>query len=123
MVQELDTLHPYRLGRKFSLGKNKQYKIVYRRGKSFPGKTLVLVYLKDNVLRVGFSASSKVGGAIMRNRLRRWMREDFRMLRLRLKPGRYVFTARTRAAQATHKELGQDMKFLLRKAKLLEEEQ
>ena len=72
--------HIYRLGRRYSLGRNKQYTYVYRRGKSYPGYRMVLVYLKARELKVGFSVSSKVGNAVTRNRLRRRMKEDFRML-------------------------------------------
>jgi ribonuclease P protein component len=109
----------YRLGRRFSLGRNKQYRIVYRRGNSFPGRLMVLVYMRDRALRVGFSVTSKVGGAVLRNRLRRWMHEDFRMLRTQVKPGRYVFVARTAAAQADHQEMKAEMIALLERARLL----
>ena len=111
-------VHVYRLGRRYSLGRNKQYTYVYRRGKSFPGYRMVLIYLKARELKVGFSVSSKVGNAVTRNRLRRRMKEDFRMLRPRLAPGKYIFVARTAAASSDAAAMGREMFALLRKANL-----
>ena len=110
--------HIYRLGRRYSLGRNKQYTYVYRRGKSYPGYRMVLVYLKARELKVGFSVSSKVGNAVTRNRLRRRMKEDFRMLRPSLRPGKYIFVARTAAVSADASAMAREMRALLRKAAL-----
>ena len=112
------SLHLYRLGRRFSLGRNKQYAYVYRRGKSFPGFRMVLIYLKARELKVGFSVSAKVGNAVTRNRLRRRMKEDFRMLRPQLAPGKYIFVARTAAAEADSGAMAREMRHLLKKADL-----
>lgn len=112
------SLHTYRLGRAFSLGKRKHYTYVYKRGKSVSGRYLTLVFLRAKDLKVGFSVSSKVGNSVMRNRLRRYMKEDFRMLRPGLKSGKYIFVARVPAAQAEHRALASEMKYLLRKAEL-----
>ena len=112
--------HPYRLGRRYSLGRNKQYTYVYRRGKSFPGYRMVLIYLKARELKVGFSVSSKVGNAVTRNRLRRRMKEDFRMLRPSLRPGKYIFVARAAAASAEPAAMGREMRSLLKKAGLFD---
>lgn len=114
----LKKLHPYRLGRAFSLGRNKNHQYVYRRGKSHPGQYVVLIYLRARELKVGFSVSAKVGNAVTRNRLRRWMREDFRMLRPELKPGKYIFVARNRSAGVKHEKITRDMKNLIARAKL-----
>jgi ribonuclease P protein component len=108
----------FRLGRPFSLGRNKHFQYVYRRGKSFPARRLVLVYLKARDVKVGFSVSSKVGNSVVRNRVRRYLREDFRMQRPSLVGGKYIFVARSAAARAPHAELTREMAYLLRKAGL-----
>ena len=111
----------YRLGRRFSLGRNKQYVYVYRRGKSYPGRRLVLIYLKARFLKVGFSASSKLGNAVTRNRIRRRMKEDFRMLRPSLLPGKYIFVARTASVKADNAAMAAEMRALLKKASLFQQ--
>lgn len=110
--------HRFRLGRRFSLGRNKHFQYVYRRGKSFPARLLVLVYLKARDVKVGFSVSSKVGNSVVRNRVRRFLREDFRLQRPSLPGGKYIFVARTGAGRVTHQELTREMAYLLRKAGL-----
>ena len=111
----------YRLGRAFSLGPNRQYQYVYRRGKSFPDRHMVLIYLRAKTLRVGFSVSSKVGNSVTRNRVRRRMKEDFRLLRPSLMPGKYIFVARAGAVNAPVREMGAQMRRLLTRAKLFKE--
>jgi len=111
--------HPYRLGRKkFSLGKNRNYQYVYRRGKSTPSRYMVLVYVPAGELRVGYSVSSKVGCAVVRNRIRRCFKEDFRMLRSSVKEGKYIFIARVNAKDARHRELTANMRAVVKKAGL-----
>jgi len=108
--------------RRFRLGDNKNYRYVYRRGKSYPSKNLVLVYLKGKEQRFGFSVSSKVGNAVTRNRIRRWLREDVRRMRTELKCGKYIFVARPSAREIPHETLTREVRNLLTRAKLLKEE-
>ena len=111
--------HPLALGRQYSLGSNRQHQHVYRRGKSHPGRHLVLIYLKGRELKIGVSASAKVGNAVTRNRLRRYMREDFRQMKNQLKSGRYILIARTGAAAAGHEALRRDLRAIVERANLL----
>ena len=108
--------------RRYRLGGNKNYRYVYRRGKSFPSRNLVLIHLKGRELKIGFSVSGKVGNAVTRNRIRRCLREDIRRLRPRRKCGRYVFIARTSVVDVPHAALTRELRKLLDRAKLLKEE-
>lgn len=83
---------------------------------------MVLVYVHARDVKVGFSVSSKVGNAVTRNRLRRCLREDVRLLMPRLKEGKYIFVARMSAKDAPRDALNAQMRSLLRKAELLKEE-
>ena len=109
--------------RRYRLGSNRNYRYVYRRGKSHPSRSVVLIYLKGRDLKLGFSVSSKVGNAVTRNRMRRWLKEDVRRLRWRMKCGKYIFVARPALATVPHEALTREMKSLLARAKLLKEEQ
>ena len=109
--------------RRYRLGGNRNYRYVYRRGKSYPSKNLVLIYLKGREQRFGFSVSSKVGNAVTRNRVRRYLREDVRRLREQLNSGKYIFIARPALKMAAHDELSRELRNLLRRAKLMKEDE
>ena len=108
--------------RRCRLGDNKNYRFVYRRGKSVPSRNMVLVHLKGKDLKIGFSVSGKVGNAVTRNRIRRWMREDVRMIRARMKCGKYILVARPSLKDVSHEELTRELYGLLARAKTLKEE-
>ena len=116
------TRGPESFPRRYRLGDNRNYRFVYRRGKSNPSRNLTLVHLKGRELKIGFSVSGKVGNAVTRNRIRRWMREDVRKLRTRLKCGKYIFVARPSAAEISPAALTREIGSLLNRAKLLKEE-
>ena len=108
--------------RRYRLGGNRNYRYVYRRGKSFPSRNLVLIYLKGREQKFGFSVSGKVGNAVTRNRVRRCLREDIRRMRGELKCGRYVFIARASIAEASHAAVTRELRKLLSRSKLMREE-
>ena len=61
-----------------SLKKNKDFQLVYKCGKSYANKYLVM-YIKENNTgknRLGISVSKKVGNSIVRHRLTRLIREN-----------------------------------------------
>lgn len=110
------------MNRAYSLKRNAQFQHVYRRGKSVSNPNVALIYVRASKLQVGFSISRKVGKAVVRNRLKRRMREIFSPRIPKLKPGMYVFVARTAAKDVSFAELQRSMENLLSRLRLFEEE-
>lgn len=108
--------------RRYRLGGNKNYRYVYRRGKSYPSRNLVLIHLKGREQRFGFSVSAKVGNAVTRNRIRRYLREDVRRMRTELKCGKYIFIARPALKTVPHEAITRELRSLLARAKLVKED-
>lgn len=63
------------------LEKNKQFRVVYEKGKSLAERNLVLYWLPNNLgkTRFGFSIGKKVGNAVIRNRYKRILKEICRL--------------------------------------------
>lgn len=64
-----------------SIKKNSEFQRVYKNGKSYANRLLVMyVYPAEKLgLRIGISASKKVGNSVVRHRVTRLVRESFRL--------------------------------------------
>jgi len=107
------------LQRTYSLKKNAQFKYVYRRGTSGGSHEMVMLYVRSNTLKVGFSVGKKIGCAVERNRVKRRLRAACAPLLPRMKKGLYVFIARQPASTADFDKLCRSMQYLLRRQNLL----
>ena len=92
----------------FTLKKNSDFRRLYTKGRSSANRYLA-VYCRRNrgaVNRMGYTVSAKLGGAVVRNRVRRRLREIARLSAPRLKTGwDIVVVARMRAVGAPYAEL------------------
>ena len=91
-----------------SLKKNKDFQTVYRQGKSYANKYLVL-YIMENQTeknRIGISVSKKVGNRVVRHHLTRLIRESYRLQEECFQRGYdLVVIARQSAKDVTYKEM------------------
>ena len=103
-----------------------EFKRVRERGRSYPGRLLVLGILiegeplPDAGSRIGFVTSKRVGGAVVRNTVRRHLREAVRHTRPQLRAGCWiVVVARNYAARASGAELSAEWLKLAKRAGIL----
>lgn len=104
--------------RVYSLKENSAFQYVYRKGKSAANKELVLLFVRQGKLRIGFSVSKKLGGAVTRNHIKRLLREAIRPKLPSLKCGYYVFIARSGAVTASCDAMEKSVDNLLKRQKL-----
>ena len=91
-----------------SLKKNRDFQNVYRRGKSYGNKYLVMYLLPNQTEsnRIGISVSKKVGNSIVRHHLTRLIRESYRLYEENFQCGYdMVVVARTAAKDRTYHEI------------------
>lgn len=107
--------------KQYKLSSSRAFEYIHKHGKSFANSNLVLIYAPTKFnLRVGFSVSKKLGKAVVRNKVKRRLREGFRQIIPCLNPHfNYVFIARAGAEKCDYHELLASMKHLLGKANLV----
>lgn len=101
---------------------NREFIKVYKRGKFFAGKFIVLYVLpnKLNVNRLGITASKKAGKSIRRNRIKRLVKENYRLKEELIKCGYdLVFVIRGSETLPNYHEIKKEMLFLFRKLCLI----
>jgi ribonuclease P protein component len=97
-----------------------QFSLVYDEGKSWTGKEVVIRALPNGLgsSRYGFVVSRRVGKAVIRNRVKRRLREIIR--KIPVKPGwDIILIARIPAAVAGFMDLSQSVRKLIIRAELL----
>jgi len=103
--------------------KNFEFLRIYKKGKFFVGKYLVLYVLKNNsdINRLGVTVSRKFGKSVRRNRIKRLIKENYRLFEDVIKKGYdLVFVARNQKEMPDFQEIKKEMKYLLKKLNMNE---
>ena len=88
--------------------KNRDFQIIYKKGKSYANKYLVMYVLENNTEenRLGISVSKKVGNSVIRHRITRLIRESYRLQESKFQNGLdIVVIARAGAKDRTYHEI------------------
>ena len=110
--------------RKCRLTGVKRFSQIHRKGKSTANRLLVVRCLANGLehSRFAFMVSKRVGNSVVRNRVKRRLREAIRLSRVR--PGwDVVFIARRGVEKADYHQLAQATGSLLRRTRLTSENQ
>lgn len=105
-----------------SLRKKKEFRYTYRVGKSTGHHLLALVYAKSRQYepRIGFSVSKKIGNSVVRNRVKRRMREAVTPLIPEIRSNlNLIFIARDPIVDAPFPDIRAAMRSTLSRAGLL----
>lgn len=108
-----------------SIKENREFSYLYRRGNFISSDCLIIYFRKNRFScnRLGVTVSKKVGKAVIRNRVRRRIKECYRELEGKLPSGYdFVVVARTSAALADYNKIMSAFKYMLRKSGLLDYE-
>ena len=104
--------------------KNKDFQIIYKKGKSYANKYLIMYVLnnREEENRLGISVSKKVGNSVIRHRITRLIRESYRLQKEKFQSGYdIVVIARSSAKDKNYDEIESALLHLGKLHNILEE--
>ena len=107
-----------------TLKKNYEFKNVLSKGKFYIGKQISIYILKNNLETnvIGIAVGTKQCNAVLRNKIKRLIRENYRLLKNELEQGYnivFLWNKKGVAKEANYYIIKNDLVNLLKKAKLL----
>jgi len=98
--------------------KSAEFALIQRGGARWSGRYVVFAYRPvSSSLRFGLSVSRKVGGAVVRNRVKRHLREWMRTSQDSFDGLEIVLIARSSASQSDFQTIGDDVAAFLRRVR------
>src|SRR5690606_8879053 len=102
------SLRSIRMEETLTLKRYREFRKTYDKGKSFANKYLIIFFVKNRLdnNRVGIAVTKKLGNSVIRNKIRRRIREAYRLNSYKVKQGYdIVFLSRVGAKEVGYKEL------------------
>ncbi len=110
--------------KEFRVKKNKEFQDAFKKGKSFANRQFVVYSLTKSSqehFRIGLSVSKKLGNAVKRNQIKRYIRQVFHELDGELKNEfDYIIIARKPVAEMDYHEVKKSLIHVLKLSKVLD---
>ena len=91
---------------------------MFKKGKRISSPTLTVIYRPCNLIRMGVSVGKKHGKSVMRNRIKRLVRESFRNAAVEMKGG-YAFVIVPKVREEySYSAFERDLKWMIKKENL-----
>ncbi|KGR75454.1 ribonuclease P protein component [Ureibacillus sinduriensis] len=107
--------------------KNEDFQKVFKKGKSFANRQFVVYCLRNDnqeEFRIGLSVSKKIGKAVTRVQIKRYIRQAFLELKDEVRQDMdYVIIARNQAATLDFHETKKSIEHVLKIAKVIRKKQ
>ena len=110
------------MNKKYRLRNNDDFKMVYKKGKNYWNRNLILYVMKNGLgySRIGFSVTKKIGNSVVRNRIRRRMKEICRQNIGNIREGYdIIFIPKKNVVDITYRDLKSAMLHLFKLSHLL----
>lgn len=112
----------YNFPKKHHLREKKMFEYVFKHGKKISGEGLVCYWLSDEQMgnKLGIVVSKKVGQSVKRNRIKRYIREFYRLnCPYFCKTGALIVVARHGISTWDHQQIDAELKRLLQVGEIL----
>jgi ribonuclease P protein component len=108
------TANDFRFGKELRIRRSREFAVVQKKGRKQHTANFVILSIRQSPARLsrfGFSVSRRVGNAVVRNRVKRRLRELFRLHRCEFGEGRdFVVIAKPGAARLTYAEVERELR-------------
>ncbi|WP_110928039.1 ribonuclease P protein component [Bacillus massiliglaciei] len=109
--------------KKLRIKKDDEFQLVFKKGESFANRQFVVYVLdqpEQDYFRIGLSVSKKLGNAVVRNQIKRYIRQAFLELKEQIDTGKdYVIIARKPAVDMDFAQVKSSLIHVLKRAKSL----
>jgi len=108
----------------YRVKKNEEFQRIFQQGKSVANRQFIIYKLENGIghFRIGLSVGKKIGNAVTRNRIKRYIRQTFTELREKINPSYdYIIIARKPAKDMDYHEVKKSLIHVLKLARAIRE--